>query len=541
MKKTTSHHKIIISVLIVITLLLVGVLAGCKTEKTPASAKTSEKASEATAMAEETAEPMDEIVELSMICQIPPEIVLENNPVVAEIENQIGIRLNIEAPPLNGFGDRVKVVVSTGDMPDLFIYGADIFAAQWAEQGLILDVTDKIKDYPNLMENITPQQYGDCKFLPDGRIYGIPRPNSYDSWGFMINKVWLDKVGLDVPTTVEEFAAVSKAFTEEDPDGNGKDDTYGASLAGIASSTNSGVWHLANDFLSTAYNISSWHAAVPDKDGSFHLRPFKSEYYDYLTQLRQLYADNIIDREFITFNNANEHTERFAQQRVGVVGASEKNYTTNVLERYSLNLDDFVYSAPLTIEKGEKGIYAMPPSNWMAYYVSGTTEKWADALKVLDWGNSEDGFVLMHLGVAGVNYNSYDIQNRTIDRSTEQIEEVKKVASNMFSIANAYQGYEPLTGGSTPEQIAKWQVEAAAAEAVTRKCYMPFFKIVDQLGIQFPDLVQALNTNEVRYVTGEISYDELEAFVEDEFKPTVAQVEADFQAYMVENPVTWVD
>ena len=77
--------------------------------------------------------------------------------------------------------------------------GQTAFATQWAEQGLLADLTDLIGDYPNLMANISQEQYGDTKFLGDDRIFGIPRPNSYDKAGFVINKKWLDALGLEVP------------------------------------------------------------------------------------------------------------------------------------------------------------------------------------------------------------------------------------------------------------------------------------------------------------------------------------------------------
>ena len=43
----------------------------------------------------------------------------------------------------------------------------------------------------------------------------------------MIRQDWLDNLGLDMPETFEEFKEVMRAFTEDDPDGNGVDDTYG--------------------------------------------------------------------------------------------------------------------------------------------------------------------------------------------------------------------------------------------------------------------------------------------------------------------------
>lgn len=36
-----------------------------------------------------------------------------------------------------------------------------------------------------------------------------------------IRQDWLDNLNLEIPTTMEELKAVAKAFTEQDPDGNG--------------------------------------------------------------------------------------------------------------------------------------------------------------------------------------------------------------------------------------------------------------------------------------------------------------------------------
>jgi len=155
-------------------LMVLTVFAACSSSEAPAPAAPQTPAEQP---AEDAGTAAAEPVEISGVFNLNPEIVLDNNPVVEEIERTLNIKLNIEAPPQNGFWDRVRMLVATGDMPDLVHYGADISAAQWAEEGLLMDVTDVIQNYPNLSSNITMEQYGDCVFLPDGRIYGIPKPN----------------------------------------------------------------------------------------------------------------------------------------------------------------------------------------------------------------------------------------------------------------------------------------------------------------------------------------------------------------------------
>ena len=481
-----------------------------------------------------------EPVTVTAILQFGPEIVLEDNPMIQWIEDNLNIRLIIEAPPGSNYGDRVRQRMATDDMPDLVHFGADIHARQWAEEGLLLELTDLIDQYPNMAANHSKEQLGDCDFFGDGRIWGLPKANSYDRWGFLINKKWLDAVGLDAPTTVEEFVEVCRAFTFNDPDGNGMDDTYGVSFGADANSMDSGIWHLRNDFLSMAYSISSWHHGMPDADGSAKIRALKSGYPAYLELLRGMYEEGIVDREFI-LHTSDEPYEKLAQGRVGIAGVSDKNYTTSVIERYNMNPDDFVFCPPLKLTADAQPQYAVPPSAWMAYYVNPQSENIDTVLRLLDWADSEEGFVMMQLGLAGLHYNSYDIETRTVDRTEEQRLAREKVTSNSFAFANAYKGLEAVMGGSTPEMAAKWYKEWSAADAVTQNVYLPFVKVVDRIGEEFPDEVQTLNSLEVRFVTGEVSYEELDAFVKGDYAVKTAAIAQEFVDFMAAHPAKYAD
>jgi len=63
----------------------------------------------------------------------------------------------------------------------------------------------------------------------EGKNYGMPNLN----YSHVENVVsgyrgdWLEKLGMDAPDTLDELHDVLYAFVHNDPDGNGKDDTYG--------------------------------------------------------------------------------------------------------------------------------------------------------------------------------------------------------------------------------------------------------------------------------------------------------------------------
>jgi multiple sugar transport system substrate-binding protein len=66
--------------------------------------------------------------------------------------------------------------------------------------------------------------------LPDGRVFAVP--TSAQAHVLFIRKDWRTRLGQQIPQTWEELAALAKAFTEHDPDGNGRADTYGLVFPG---------------------------------------------------------------------------------------------------------------------------------------------------------------------------------------------------------------------------------------------------------------------------------------------------------------------
>ncbi|MCL2832789.1 MAG: hypothetical protein FWD78_06440 [Treponema sp.] len=204
---------------------------------------------------------------------------------------------------------------------------------------------------------------------------------------------------------------------------------------------------------------------------------------------------------------------------------------------------DYIYCPPLVLNASDKPVYAMPPSNWMAYYVKKdiSPEKQDAVFRILDWGNSERGFTAMQVGLLGDHYSAYDINNRVVTRTADQIEAFRKVSSGNFAFANAYRDLPAIQGGSTPENTAKWQAETKIADAATVKCYFGFTKMLDQIGVQFPDINSDLSSLEVRYITGEIPYETLDAYIKNTYAPAVAPISAEFAAYMVKNPARYVN
>lgn len=126
-------------------------------------------------------------------------------------------------------------LTSSDDLPDVFpVYSAQL-AADMIESGMVKDITDDITNLmPDRLKEIYDQYPNTYSTVTkDGKIYGMAvSPHLTEGEVMIIRQDWLDNLGLEAPTTIDEFEEVIRAFTEDDPDGNGEKDTYGFTYEG---------------------------------------------------------------------------------------------------------------------------------------------------------------------------------------------------------------------------------------------------------------------------------------------------------------------
>lgn len=141
-----------------------------------------------------------------------------------ELEDKAGVE--IEWQQITADWDQKKsAMFASGEIPDLlFAATADSDYVQY--KGLFEDLTQLIEtDAPNIQEMF--QDHPETETMAkteDGKIYGVPGYQAVwpkVSGTMLINKTWLDNLGLEVPGTWEELEEVLTAFRDGDPNGNG--------------------------------------------------------------------------------------------------------------------------------------------------------------------------------------------------------------------------------------------------------------------------------------------------------------------------------
>jgi putative aldouronate transport system substrate-binding protein len=150
---------------------------------------------------------------------------------------------------------------------------------------------------------------------PDGNIYGLPHINEcfhcFMSQKMWIYQPWLDAVGMEVPTTTEEFFEVLKAFKEQDPNGNGIADEVPFSTMGMPE----GGWHQTpEEFLMQSFvyydrlsNINQQRLFL-DADGMVQSAYAQPGYGEGLKYMHRLYAEGLMDPNSFTQDNSQIRT-----------------------------------------------------------------------------------------------------------------------------------------------------------------------------------------------------------------------------------------
>lgn len=177
------------------------------------------------------------------------------------------------------------------------------------KSGMFWNVEDYLDEFPNL-KAISKDIRVSASI--EGKLYGIPFQKDLARNGVVIRKDWLDKVGLAVPKTTEELMEVAKAFTEKDPDGNGKNDTTGFM---DRSDLIYGAFKTLGSYHGTPNN---WQV---DSKGNFTAEFETDGYIETMDYMKELYENGWINKDFAVTAKTDQQ-QNFAQGKAGIyVGA----------------------------------------------------------------------------------------------------------------------------------------------------------------------------------------------------------------------------
>lgn len=326
-----------------------------------------------------------------------------------DLTNHIGRPVTIEEVFLPSWADmytKVNLLMSDMDqMPDVIWFPTmDEEYKTWVQNDLLVDLTPLLQKHGKNIINYYDAETLFYSWDPERQgIFRIPgdvaEPGSMTT---ILRKDWLDNLNLDVPETLDEYVEVLRAFTHNDPDGNGEKDTYGL--------TGDNNYRSFTPFF-YAYGVDP-EAFMIQEDGTVKYGAVMPEVREVLELLQTLTKEGVIDPRMLTSIEESKVEEIIAQGKVGSFyrWIAYFNPDNNVNKSFkALNPDgEFISIDPV---KGPNGFASDRPSEvngWAFLGITAAAEDPETTMQVLDRMASPETYKLITFGKEGEHYEIVD-------------------------------------------------------------------------------------------------------------------------------------
>lgn len=440
------------------------------------------------------------VVMLPYFSTTPPE---EDNPVGEKLSEIAGVDMEFRWVPNTDYGERTNTVLAGDDIPHVMVIQQKNQAfVQSAEAGGFWDLTEYVQsgDYPNLVsENPDVEMASSI----NGKVFGIYRARDVIRSAVIIRKDWLENLGLEAPQTTEDLMEVARAFTEDDPDGNGADDTYGIIIPAWGAGIGTGSPYDAIEVWHGAGNV--WN----EVDGELVPAFESDEWMQALEYERELVQNGYVNPDYATMDGATWN-EPFINGDGGII-IDVHSRGPQIINLYRDN-DPETYDQFVTVAgamEGPNGHFAMPTTGYSGIVAIPkssvqTEEELEQVLQILNDLNSEEAQVLMNNGIEGENFtleDGYAVNDESQQALTDHV--TGAYAQFGMNVAG-YHGYDPLPETDYDIEMAEKRDELETAD-LERAVFNPAAAFVSEAymtrGTQLDNII---GDARIQYIAGQI-------------------------------------
>lgn len=242
---------------------------------------------------------------------------VEAIPLFQEYLKKTNVNVVLDISPGSGWQEKRNLILASGDIPDIMGHLGEVDLAINAKQGVFEPLNSYLDEgllvHSQRIYEMRPE-YKKAMTLPDGKIYSFVKINELpfreSPNNPFINKAWLDRLGLDMPESLEELTQVLIAFRDQDANGNGdpNDEIPLSFKFGTAATAYSAM------SLLSAWGIcdNGDNRLVVNK-GKVEFEGIKDEYKEGMKWFAMLWAEDLIDYEAFTYTEK----EYFARGKSG--------------------------------------------------------------------------------------------------------------------------------------------------------------------------------------------------------------------------------
>ena len=318
----------------------------------------------------------------------------------------VTVGANIRTDENSGKTEALNLMLASGEIPDI-VGSSRIkdFVNQYGPEGAFLPLNDLIEEHaPNLKAYFAERpEIAAAISAADGNMYYIPYlPDGKYGRAYWIRTDWLNKLGLDMPETVEDYEKVLRAFKTQDPNGNGIADE---------------VPYFARQWPELIRLVTLWDGRSSGSD-TYHdfmvedgklAHPYAGEgYREGIKNLARWYKDGLVDADI--FTRGSSARDFLLSENLG--GSTHDWFaSTSGYNRLSSDIEGFEFKAmapPASV--GGKRIeehrrIPIKPDGWA---IGGTNKHPVETIKYFDFYFTEEGRRLANFGVEGMHYDMID-------------------------------------------------------------------------------------------------------------------------------------
>lgn len=381
----------------------------------------------------------------------------ETNEVLNQLQKDAGV--NIEWTCMSdSLAEQVNIRIAGGELPDAFmgVGFSNYDISRYGDEGTFIDLTPYLTEeyMPNLSKIL--KENPDIKSaitMDDGYIYGLPSGERMGTGGIgkeedysiftipqysMINKAWLDDLGLKVPTTLDELHTALKAFKDNDMSAKYYGNDPGST---IPMSTGFDQWCWGQNIFYAGFGFTNWpndvcNDLVLRDDGTVDFVCTSDNYRDAVAYFHDWYAEGLMDIEMFSQSD----TQLIAKCSQGYVGVATWWYIEEVMGEFA---DDYVF---LPILDGPDGTHNVTvrsggPISSGQLCITKACKSPINLLKFYDQWYDPENVMQLHYGPIGVFFTGQD-ENGVWESITED-EAQERFGKSSGEVRGEYETYGP--------------------------------------------------------------------------------------------------
>ncbi len=347
-----------------------------------------------------------------------------DNQVLNAMQENAGISIEWNTMS-DSLAEQVNIRIAGGDLPDAFMgvgfsnydltnYGADgtfINLDPYITPDIMPNLSAILEQNPNIRSAIT---------MSDGCIYGLPAAEQMGTAGIgkeedysiytipqfsMINKAWLDDLGLAVPTTLEELHTALKAFKDNDMSHKFYGNDAGTT---IPMSTGFDQWCWGQNIFYAGFGFTNWpndvcNDLVLQGDGTIQFMCVNDKYREAVTYFHDWYAEGLMDVEMFSQSD----TQLMSKCQQGWVGVSTWWYIDELMGDYA---KDYVFLPVLAGPDGTRNVTVRTGGGTNSGQLSITSvcQSPINLLKFFDQWYTGENVMQLQYGPIGVYFTQQD-------------------------------------------------------------------------------------------------------------------------------------